>query len=302
MSARGAVAQWEGSLRAAGAAAATRAAYLADVRRFLRWCALPPDIPGDRLAGLGREQVRRYAADLQGRQAPASVARRLAALRTFFRFAVRQGWLAASPAAGVRGPRRRRRLPHVLRASQAAAVMEAEDPRSGARAAALRLRDRVLLELLYGSGLRVGEACALDLDSPEPGCALLRVRGKGGRERLTPVSAPAAEALAVYLREGRPALAGPEAGSALLLGARGRRLDPRSAYEAVRRAGQAALGVPLHPHVLRHAFATHLLDGGADLRAVQEMLGHARLQTTQVYTHLTRRRLRQSYDAAHPRA
>jgi integrase/recombinase XerC len=242
--------------------------------------------------------VRAYAAHLQGRYAPAGAARRLAALRAFFRFGVRRGWLPASPAAGLRGPRRRRRLPAVPRAEEAAAAVEA--PPAGTP---LGLRDRALLELLYGSGLRVGEACALDLGCLEPGGALLRVRGKGGRERLVPVSGCATQALAAYLAAGRPRLAGPESGPALLLGARGRRLDPRSARAAVHRAGGAAgLRAGLHPHALRHAFATHLLDGGADLRAVQEMLGHARLSTTQVYTHLTRRRLRTAYDGAHPRA
>lgn len=309
-----ALAAFATDLRLAGRSEHTLRAYLADVADFLDWAGLPPGAPPGRLGAAGRAAVRGYVtAMLARRLAPATVGRRVAAVRAFFRFAVRQGWLAASPAAAVRGPRLRRRLPLVLSVPEAAALVGASGDgpaspggpggRRAARQAALRLRDRAIGELLYGSGLRVSELCALDFESLQPGGDLLRVRGKGGRERMVPVGAYARQAIEAYLRHGRPALARPGAGEAVFVGAGGLRLGARSARDVVRRRGaRAGIGARVHPHALRHTFATHLLDGGADLRSVQEMLGHARLGTTQIYTHLSLRRLRAAYDAAHPRA
>ena len=298
----GTVTAFDEELRLRGHPASTRRAYLGDLAAFLRWSGLPADPEPGALGAVDRARLRGYLLHLQERRlAPASIGRSLAALRVFLAFAVGRGFLPRSPARWISGPKRARRLPTVLGAVEAAALMRA--PAAGPRRLAMRLRDTALLEVLYGSGVRVGELCGLDLGSLEPGGALARVRGKGARERLVPVGALACRALQAYLREARPALAGPESGAALFLNARGGRLSQRAVRGLVARHGLAA-GLPahVHTHLLRHCFATHLLDGGADLRSVQEMLGHARLSTTQVYTHLTLERLRRAYDGAHPRA
>ncbi|MER6596028.1 tyrosine-type recombinase/integrase, partial [Micromonospora purpureochromogenes] len=221
-------------------------------------------------------------------------------------------------------PRAHRDLPTVLRADQAAALVEAPDRRPSATRPAeatgpagngpdqahpadpedepVRLRDRVLLELLYGTGVRVSEACGLDAADVDHGRRVIRVLGKGGRERSVPYGVPAQRAIDDWLRSGRPALAVPGSGEALLLGARGGRLNPTTARRIV--AGYAeSLGLPrVSPHGLRHSAATHLLEGGADLRAVQELLGHSSLGSTQIYTHVSVERLRAAYRQAHPRA
>lgn len=164
------------------------------------------------------------------------------------------------------------------------------------------LRDLLLLELLYATGVRVSEACGLDIADVDPGRRVLRVVGKGNRERTVPYGVPAQQALDAWLRHGRPGLAGPRSGNALLLGARGGRLNPTTARGVVARCAAAAGLPPTTPHGLRHATATHLLEGGADLRAVQELLGHTSLASTQIYTHVSVERLRAAYRQAHPRA
>ncbi|MCW3843695.1 tyrosine recombinase XerC [Micromonospora yasonensis] len=258
-----------------------------------------------------------------------SLARRAASARTFSAWAHRTGLLTTDVAAALASPRARRELPTVLRADQAAALMAAprpaegrtrsadgdaekgdagHDPRPGAAPdsaagdGAVLLRDRLLLELLYGTGVRVSEACGLDLTDVDQARRVVRVLGKGGRERAVPYGVPAQRALDAWLDRGRPALAGPGSGSALLLGARGGRLNPTTARRVV--AGYAAAaGLPrTTPHGLRHSAATHLLEGGADLRAVQELLGHSSLASTQIYTHVSVERLRAAYRQAHPRA
>ncbi|MEH1053967.1 tyrosine recombinase XerC [Micromonospora sp. CPCC 206171] len=270
-----------------------------------------------------------------------SLARRAAAARTFSAWAHRAGVLPADVAAPLSSPRAHRDLPTVLRADQAAALVEAPDQRPSATRPAeatgpdaaepdaggrrdgsateaarqddaagsarledepVRLRDRVLLELLYGTGVRVSEACGLDVADVDHGRRVIRVLGKGGRERSVPYGVPAQRAIDAWLRSGRPALAVPGAGEALLLGARGGRLNPTTARRIV--AGYAeSLGLPrVSPHGLRHSAATHLLEGGADLRAVQELLGHSSLGSTQIYTHVSVERLRAAYRQAHPRA
>ncbi|MEV6815258.1 tyrosine recombinase XerC [Micromonospora sp. NPDC051296] len=241
--------------------------------------------------------------------ARASLARRAAAARTFSAWAHRGGLLPTDVAATLASPRPQRSLPTVLRADQAAALVEA--PTRGTAnlpgppdhaAEAVPLRDRVLLELLYGTGVRVSEACGLDVADVDHGRRVVRVRGKGGRERTVPYGLPAQRALDDWLRRGRPVLAVPDSRDALLLGARGGRLHPTTARRIV--AGYAdAAGLPrTSPHALRHSAATHLLEGGADLRAVQELLGHSSLASTQVYTHVSVERLRAAYRQAHPRA
>jgi integrase/recombinase XerC len=228
-----------------------------------------------------------------------TLARRAAAARTFTAWAHRTGLLAADPGAQLASPRPHRTLPPVLRQDQALALVERPDPEDGP----LGLRDRLVLELLYATGIRVGELVGLDVDDVDRHRRVVRVIGKGDKERSVPFGAPAEQALDAWLRRGRPALAGPGSGPALVLGAKGRRVDPRTVRRIVH---EQLAGLPdapdLGPHGLRHSAATHLLEGGADLRAVQEILGHASLSTTQIYTHVSVERLRAAFRQAHPRA
>ncbi|GIJ30352.1 tyrosine recombinase XerC [Micromonospora qiuiae] len=245
-----------------------------------------------------------------------SLARRAATARTFSAWAHRAGLLPTDVAATLASPRPQRALPTVLRADQATLLVEApgrrtaEDPEPPVAAAgppdrvaeSVLLRDRALLELLYATGVRVSEACGIDVADVEHGRRVVRVRGKGGRERAVPYGMPAQQAIDDWLRQGRPVLAGPASGDALLLGARGGRLHPATARRIVGGYAEAA-GLPrTSPHALRHSAATHLLEGGADLRAVQELLGHSSLASTQLYTHVSVERLRTAYRQAHPRA
>jgi integrase/recombinase XerC len=230
--------------------------------------------------------------------ARASLARHAAAARTFSAWAHRGGLVPADFAAALATPRGRRDLPQVLRPEHAAALVEAP----GEEASPVGLRDRAVLELLYATGVRVSELCGLDLGDVDRSRRVVRVMGKGSRERAVPFGGPAELALEDWLRLGRPSLAGPHSGAALLLGARGGRLNPRVVRRLVRRYARAAGIPPVTPHGLRHGAATHLLEGGADLRSVQELLGHASLASTQIYTHVSVARLRAAYRQAHPRA
>ncbi|HEY7331782.1 MAG TPA: tyrosine recombinase XerC [Candidatus Limnocylindria bacterium] len=254
-----------------------------------------------------RATVRAYLATLADRGlAPSSVAGRLAAIRSFYRHAARQGWIDVDPMAGVRSPRRPGRLPKVLSVDDAARLVEAPALR-GARDVvgdALRRRDAALLELLYATGMRISEAATLTVDRIDAPRGRLRVVGKGRKERELIFGAPAQGALRSYLAEGRPVLAARGAATpAVFLNARGTPLSARGARLAVERwADASGLAKRASPHTLRHSFATHMLEGGADLRSVQELLGHANLATTQVYTHLSDAALRGAYRAAHPRA
>jgi len=230
--------------------------------------------------------------------AATSVARALAAVRAFHRFLLREGIADADPAAGVVRPRLPRALPHPVPADEVARLLEV--PPAGTAAG---LRDRAILELLYGAGLRVSELTGLDVDDVDLDDGAVRVLGKGGKEREVPVGRFAREAVGAYLTRGRPSLATQASRGALFLNARGGRLTRQSVARAL--AGYAhAAGIArrITPHDLRHSFATHLLDGGADVRVVQELLGHASLATTQIYTLVTARHLREVVDAAHPRA
>ncbi|MEJ3744134.1 tyrosine recombinase XerC [Actinomycetes bacterium KLBMP 9797] len=227
-----------------------------------------------------------------------SLARRAAAARTFSAWAHRGGQLAVDVGAQLASPKAHRDLPAVLRADQAETLVLAP----GDEATPLVRRDRVLLELLYATGVRVSELCGLDVADVDRGRRVVRVLGKGGKERSVPYGLPAEKALDDWLRHGRAALAAPHSGDALLLGARGGRLQTTVARRIVSRYARAA-GLPrTSPHGLRHSAATHLLEGGADLRAVQELLGHSSLSSTQIYTHVTVERLRAAYRQAHPRA
>ncbi len=252
-----------------------------------------------------RATIRNYLADLADRGLSASsVGGRLAALRSFYRHALRNGRIETDPLTGVRAPRRPSRLPRVLSVDEAETLVTAP-ARTGARGEALSRRDAAILELLYATGMRVSELAGLTLDRVDLDRRRLRVVGKGRKERQLLFGTPAASALQAYLRTGRPALAarGSASGGAVFLNARGDALSARGARVILRRWVDAT-GVPSRtsPHTLRHSFATHLLEGGADLRVVQELLGHANLQTTQIYTHLSDAALRSAYRQAHPRA
>ena len=233
-----------------------------------------------------------------GGAARATLARRGSAARAFTTWLARRGLLERDVGSALATPKGQRPLPAVLCQDEAVRLIEAvtgEEPAD--------LRDRVVLELLYATGVRVAELCGLDVDDVDPGRQVLRVLGKGRRERTVPYGRPAQEALEAWLSGGRPVWARPGSGAALLLGARGGRVDPRTVRSLVHTRLSAVPGAPdLGPHGLRHTAATHLLEGGADLRSVQELLGHATLATTQIYTHVSVERLRTSYERAHPRA
>jgi len=233
--------------------------------------------------------------------AASSAARALAAVRGLHRFAHREGVVGADVAGGVTPPTPGRRLPKAITVAQVEALLGAA---GAATSDARGLRDRALLELLYGCGARISEAVGVDVDDLDRERRLVLLRGKGGRQRLVPYGSLAATALDAYLVRGRPVLAGAAASPAVFLNVRGGRLSRQSAWAVLRAAAQrAGLDVTrLSPHTLRHSFATHLLDGGADVRVVQELLGHASVTTTQIYTLVTVDRLREVYATAHPRA
>jgi site-specific recombinase XerD len=242
--------------------------------------------------------LRRYLADLTERgYARATVARRASVLRTFFALLRRRGVVDRDPAELLASPKKGRHLPRVLRVDEVERLVAVPDVSTP-----VGVRDRALLELLYASGARISEACTLDLGSLDLGQRQVRLFGKGARERIAPLGEPAVDALRDYLAAGRSALLGPRTTDALLLNTRGDRLGARDARTAVTRAAILAGLGHVTPHTLRHSFATHLLEAGADIRVVQEFLGHASLATTQRYTHLSRGRLREVHSAAHPRA
>lgn len=286
-----------------GASDATQNAYGADLTQlavFLREQGADLARPGE----VSRKHIQAFLAWLFRRgEAKSSMARKLAAVRSFFRFLLRSGRVSENVAAQVRNPRQEKHHPRALNVDETFALLDTPKaaPPSEAHAARLLCRDLALAELLYGSGLRISEALSLDLDDAQLRSRVLRVMGKGSRERLAPLSDTSCEALAVWLAE-RSYLALPEE-QALFVGARGARLNRREAARIIaglcRRAG---LAFTVSPHSLRHSFATHLLAAGADLRSVQELLGHRRLTTTQRYTQVSLEHLIRAYDQAHPRS
>lgn len=301
-----------GGLTARDASPHTRRAYLTAVGTYLAWL----DQRGIDWRRPGRRDLRAYLATLSEGRARTSVAQRLAAIRSFYRYATRHGLCAGDPWGALSTPRQPKRLPRVLEideverllaAADAAAVGPARDP---AIAGALALRDRALVETAYAAGLRISELASAALGSLDLRRGEIRVVGKGRRERIGLLGRPALAALAAYLEDGRPALLarrpsrGPdEAPAEVFLNHRGAPLGVRGLrYRLDRLRSIAGLPLGVSPHTLRHSFATHLLDGGADLRIVQELLGHESLATTQIYTHVSPTRLRAAYLGAHPRA
>ena len=309
-------------------------AYIGDVRSLLEYACRDGL---SELAGLGIGVIRSWlAAQHSGGRARATLARRAAAARAFTAFAHARGWLAVDPGSLLGSPKASRHLPQVRAREQMEAVLAAAPapgaaaarggaPAGGAPArealaggasdgpacggaaaglaAAIAWRDAAIMELLYASGIRVSELCGLDLGDVDGERRSVRVLGKGGRERVVPMGIPAARALRQWQQAGRPSLMTARSGAAMFLGARGGRLDPRTARRVVHARIAAAGSVPdTGPHGLRHTAATHLLEGGADLRSVQEILGHASLATTQIYTHVSVERLLSAYRQAHPRA
>jgi integrase/recombinase XerC len=283
-----------------GRSAHTVRAYLGDVRSLLGHAVTRgASEPGQ----LDLAALRAWLAALSaGGQARGSIARRAAAARSFTGWLRRTGRIESDPGARLRSPKAGRSLPGVLRADQAAELL-AVAHRHGADGEPMALRDAAMLELLYASGIRVAELCGLDLGDLDHDRRTLRVLGKGARERVVPFGLPAEQAVARWLGAGRPGMVRDGSPAALFLGRRGGRVDPRQVREVVYQGLDRVEGAPaMGPHGLRHSAATHLLDGGADLRSVQELLGHATLATTQIYTHVSIERLRDSYRQAHPRA
>jgi len=280
----------------------TRRAYQYDVGEFVAWCERGgcPD-PRE----IDHRVLRRYLAYLTTRGlARTSLARKASAVRSYVRWLRRHGFIASDPGRHLRSPRGAHRLPRVPRSEDVDDLLDGMTVTadSDTRSAAIVRRDRAVLELLYGAGLRVAECCSLCPADVDIRHRQVLVMGKGGRERRVPLHATACDAVREYLRLSRKVLAVPESPpDALFLNSRGRRLGPRDVRRVLERHPVNG-GYTVAPHALRHAFATHLLEGGADLRVVQELLGHSDLSTTQVYTHVTRDRLRVVYDHTHPRA
>ncbi|GAC1580169.1 MAG: tyrosine recombinase XerC [Candidatus Dormibacteria bacterium] len=285
-------------LRRRAVAVKTGAAYASDTGQFARWAGaagLEPD-------AIDVRTLRRYVASLSERgQAPSTIARKLAALRGLFRTQIELGARRENPAELLHSPKRAQRLPRVLKTTEVSSLLEripASTP--------LQLRDRALFELAYGSGLRAEELVSLDLEALDFDGESVRVEGKGGKTRILPAGEPSLRALERWIVTGRPTLDSGESG-ALFLSKSGRRLSTSDVRRRLRTwsrlaSPQAPALSGTHPHALRHSFATHLLEGGADLRAIQELLGHASISTTQVYTRVESARLRQAYASSHPRA
>ena len=278
-----------------GSSENTIASYGRDLARYVAWLAeRGVTDPEDVTRQLIEEHV---GALVDVGLAPSSVERAVSAIKGLHRFMVADELCSAFPTADLPLPAKPARLPDVISVEAAARLLDQPFPQTPSG-----LRDRAILETLYGCGLRASELCGLDLRSVVLDEALLRVHGKGGKERVVPVMGTAAAALSAYLEQGRGELVGRRSTQAVFLNVRGGRLSRQSVHAIVERYGRVAGIEGLHPHTLRHSYATHLLEGGADLRAVQELLGHANIATTQLYTHVDRSHIRRVYLAAHPRA
>lgn len=292
---KSALAEYDRDLRARGAAERTRKAYAVDLAGFVEWVEPQRSAPGD----VRHRDVRRYAAGLSAAgAAPATVARKLASIRGLYGFLVRTERAAQNPAELVSSPKASQHLPKVLTTEQMRSLLERIPAHTS-----LELRDRAMLELAYSCGLRCEEIVNLDVGAMDFESEQLRVLGKGSKERILPVGEPAQRALERYLERGRRALATDPRERALFVSKSGRRLSNSDVTRRLRLwMKEVELAAGVSPHALRHSFATHLLEGGADLRTIQELLGHASISTTQVYTRVDAARLRDTYAASHPRA
>jgi site-specific recombinase XerD len=297
------LATFDASLLARGMAEKTRRAYGVDLQQLADWAGRQDIDPRT----IDHRVLRRFAGVLSERgMSRSTIARKLASIRGFYRHLVERGALEANPAELVATPKRDSYLPRVLRVDEVGALLESmpagDDP--------LQLRDRAMFELAYAAGLRAEELVNLDVPDVDPDAEELRVSGKGGRTRIVPAGEPAWRAIDGYLARGRPSLASQDGGGpggrveqALFLSRRGRRLSTSDVRRRLALSTRrAAAGAGVSPHTLRHSFATHLLEGGADLRSIQELLGHASISTTQTYTRIESGRLRKAYSKAHPRA
>jgi integrase/recombinase XerD len=285
-----------------GSSKLTIEAYGRDLARYLAWF-------GERgvheVDAISREAITDYLIELQTNTpapAPASQKRFVSSLRSFHRFCVRDGLATGDPTAALHSPKTPAALPHALGIEEVKTLLDQQFPSTPAG-----LRDQALLEVMYGCGLRVAELVGLDRTAILSREGFLRVRGKGNKERVVPIGGVAARALAAYLGAGRELLhpkrvGAPFDGLAVFLNVRGRRLTRQGVFDIVRQYGERVGIEGLHPHTLRHSFATHLLEGGADLRTIQELLGHSDISTTQIYTHVDRSHIREEYLLAHPRA
>jgi integrase/recombinase XerC len=248
------------------------------------------------------EHIRSWLANLQTTGvARSTLTRRIVSIRAFTNWAAANGWLTSDLGAKLAIPKAHRTLPEILNVDEAAQVLKALEVKAGEEVTAINLRDLAMLEVLYASGIRVSELCGLNLGDIDQSRNTLSVIGKGDRQRVVPLGIPAVKALQNYLSNGRAEFLNNKSADAVFLGTRGKRIDQRTVREVVYEA-MKAVGATMGPHGLRHSAATHLLEGGADLRTVQEILGHASLATTQIYTHVSPERLQSAYKQAHPRA
>lgn len=286
-----------------GASPLTVEAYSRDLSVFMDFLTRPElgfsRAPLQSFCDVARQDVIEFEEYLLNSKdyAPTSLARCISCLKSFYKFLVRENICAENPLSTITMPRKSQNLPDVLSVEQVAALIDSvqgDSPRA--------LRDRAILEMLYGCGLRVSELCQLDLDRLNSTEGFIIVLGKGSKERIVPFSGTAERAVNQYLEGGRPALAKGAASLAVFLNARGGRLSRQSVFKMVQKAGLAIGVANLHPHSLRHSCATHMLEGGADLRIIQDMLGHSDISTTQIYTHVQRSHIREEYLNAHPRA
>lgn len=283
-----------------GLSEATLKAYASDIGQCLDFFR-SQNIDLQETGNFSRKNIQAYVGHMHAQGlGKSSMARKLAALRSFGAYLLRYGHVKINEAAKIRNPKQSRRHPRFLNVDETFALLDSGCPRSSPRSECRGLRDRALLELLYGSGLRISEALGLDVSDPDLAAREVRVFGKGARERLVPLTDASVEALENWIRA-RPLMAGPGE-RALFTGSRGGRLNRREAGRIISRGCSCAgLAKTVSPHALRHSFATHLLDAGADLRVVQELLGHKGIRTTQLYTHVSMESLMRVYDAAHPR-
>ena len=292
---RTALASYAAELDARRSSPHTRRAYRSDLRELAEWATGRGLGPAD----ISYRLLRGFAAGLAARELDrATISRKLAAARGFFDHLRRRGTIAANPAELLPNPRGNSRLPRVLSATEMRDLLDRIPART-----TLESRDKAMLELAYSCGLRCSELVGLDLGAADFESETLRVRGKGNKERIVPLGEPAQKALTAYLERARPALAGDQSERALLLSKSGRRLSSSDVTRRLNRwVKEAAVAGRVSPHALRHSFATHMLEGGADLRSIQELLGHASVSTTQIYTRVEPSRLRRAYGGAHPRA